>query len=158
MHIWPPTRENDYEFRSFSFDFCIIHDIWSFFFWIIHLFLKSILEIFDISTLWFSLWLFEHHTFQFKRSLSLFPFLQLIISFSFWDLHLVSSICKNIKIKVGRYIGISLCKYQDKKDYWPIIHDKLENLFTTITHRFQDFFHKDKCAYRKSYAHKCSTP
>ena len=32
-------------------------------------------------------------------------------------LHLVSSICKNIKIKVGRYIGTSLCKYQNKQDY-----------------------------------------
>ena len=58
-------------FRSFSFGFCIIHDIWSF--WIIHLFLRSVLEIFDISTLLFSLWLFDHHTFQFKMSLSLFP-------------------------------------------------------------------------------------
>ena len=31
------------------------------------------LEIFDISTLRVSLWLFKHHTFQFKMSLSLFP-------------------------------------------------------------------------------------
>ena len=48
-----------------------------------------------------------------------------------------------------RYIGISLCKYQNHQDYWPIIHDKLENRFTTITHRFQDFSHKDRCAYCK---------
>ena len=120
-------------------------------FWIIHLFLRSVIEIFDIPTLWFSFWLFKHHTFQFKRSFSNTSMcdrlLQFIISFSFWDLHLVSSICKNIKIKVGRYIGTSLCKYQDKQDYWPIIHDKHEDLFTTITHRFQDFSHKDFCAY-----------
>ena len=51
------------------------------------------------------------------------------------------------KIKVGRYIGTGLYKYQDHQDYWPIIHDKLEDLFTTITHRFQDFSHKDIGAY-----------
>ena len=49
---------------------------------------------------------------------------------------------------MGRNIGTSLCKYQDKQDYWPIIHDKLEDLFTTIIHSFQDIFHPDKCAYR----------
>ena len=49
--------------------------------------------------------------------------------------------------KVGRYIGTSLCKYQNHQDYWLIIHDKLEDRFTTITHKFQDFFHKERCAY-----------
>ena len=29
----------------------------------------------------------------------------------------------------------------------PIIHDKLEDRFTTVTHRFQDFSHIDRCAY-----------
>ena len=58
---------------------------------------------------------------------------------------------------MGRDISTSLCKYRDHQDYWPIIHDKLEDLFTTVTHRFQDFSHKDKCAYRTSYAHKCIT-
>ena len=58
---------------------------------------------------------------------------KLLISFSLWDLHLVSSYSKNIKNKVGRNIGTGLCKYQDHQDYWPIIHDKLKNLFTTIT-------------------------
>ena len=124
-------------------------------FWIIHLFLRSMLGIFYISTLWFSLWLFEHHTFQFKMSLSLFPsqilvcaigfcnsYSLFILRFTFGELY-----SKNIKIKVGRYIGTSLCKYQDQQDYWPIIHDKLENLFTTIAHSFQDFSHKDICAY-----------
>ena len=28
-----------------------------------------------------------------------------------------------------------------------IIHDKLEDRFTTVTHRFQDFFHTDRYAY-----------
>ena len=124
-------------------------------FWTIHLILRSVLEIFDISTLIVSLWLFEHHAFQFKMSLSLFPSqilecatvfavhnLFFILRFTFGGLY-----CKNIKNKVGRYIGLSLCKYQDHQDYWPIIHDRLEDLFTTITHSFQDFSHKDIWAY-----------
>ena len=61
---------------------------------------------------------------------------------------------------MGRDIGTGLCKYQDHQDYWPIIHDKLEDLFTRITHSFQDIFHPDKCAYRYklSSARKCATP
>ena len=58
--------------RSFSFGFCTNYNIWSFFEQYIS-FLRSMLEIFDISTLGVSLWLFEHHIFQFKMSLSLFP-------------------------------------------------------------------------------------
>ena len=93
-------------------------------------------------------------TFQFKMLLSLFPSQILVCAmafaahylFSFWDLHLLSSLSKKNK-KVGRYIGTSLCKYQDHQDYWPIIHDKFENLFTTITHSFQDISHKDIYAY-----------
>ena len=118
-------------------------------------FLRSVLEIFDISTLRVSLWLFEHHTFQFKMSLSLFPSKILVCAMAFAAQNLFFFLrftfgelyCKNIKIKVGRYIGISLWKYQDYQDYWPIIHDKLEDLFTTITHSFQDFSHTEKCAY-----------
>ena len=116
----------------------------------IHLILRSVLEIFDISILWISLWLFGHHTFQY-RSLSLFPNQILVYAtafathylFSFWDLHLLSSLNKNIKNRVGRYIGISLRMYQNQHDYWLIIYDKLENWFTTIIHRCQDFSHKD---------------
>ena len=59
------------------------------------------------------------------------------VRFTFGELY-----SKNIKIKVRRYIGTSLCKYQDHQDYWPIIHDKLEDLFTTIIHSFQDFYTK----------------
>ena len=91
-----------------------------------------------------------------QKSLSLFPSQILVCVttfaahylFSFWDLHLLSSLSKNIKNKVGRDIGTSLCKYQDHQDYWPIIHDKLEDLFTTTIHSFQDFSHKDICVYK----------
>ena len=51
------------------------------------------------------------------------------------------------KQNVGRYIRTSLCKYQDQQDHLPIIHDKLEDRFTTVTQRFQDFSHKDICTY-----------
>ena len=93
--------------------------------------------------------------FNFKMSLSLFPSqilayvtafttqnLLFILRFTFGELY-----CKNIKIKVGRYIGTSLCKYQDHQYHWPIILDKLEDLFAIITHSFQDFSHTKKCAY-----------
>ena len=125
-------------------------------FWTVHLILRSVPKIYDISNLWISLWLYGHHTFQYK---SLFPFPSQILVcamafaadylFSFWDLHWLSSLSKNIK-SVGRYIGTSLCMYQNHQDYWPIIHDKLEDQFTTVTHRFQDFSHKDRCAYKTS--------
>ena len=45
--------------------------------------------------------------------------------------------CKNIK-SVGRYVGTGLCKCQNYQDYWPIIHDKLKDRYTIVTHRFQD--------------------
>ena len=125
-------------------------------FWTVHLILRSVPKIYDISNLWISLWLYGHHTFQYK-SLFLFPSQILVCAmafaadylFSFWDLHWLSSLSKNIK-SVGRYIGTSLCMYQNHQDYWPIIHDKLKDQFTTITHRFQDFSHKDRCAYKTS--------
>ena len=142
--------------RSFSFGFCTNHNIWSFFEQYIS-FLRSVLEIFDISTLRVSLWLFEHHTFQFKISLSLFPCQILVCAmafvaqnlFSFWDLHLLSFLSKNIK-SVGSYIGISLRLCRNHQNHWPIIHDKLEDRFTIVTHRFQDFSRKYICAYKTS--------
>ena len=69
--------------------------------------------------------------------------------FSFWDLHLLSSLSNKNK-RVGRDIGTSLCMYQNQHDYWLIIHDKLEDRFTTITQRCQDFSHKDISAKRTS--------
>ena len=55
--------------------------------------------------------------------------------FSFGDLHLMSSFSKK-KIKnkrVGRYIGTSLCMSQDQQNHSLVIHDKVEDLFTTVT-------------------------
>ena len=48
---------------------------------------------------------------------------------------------------MGRDIGTSLRMYQKQHDYWLIIYDKLEDRFTTITQRCQDFYHIDRCAY-----------
>ena len=122
----------------------------------IHLILRWMHEIFDISIWWTSLWLFGHHTFSYK-SLSPFPSRTLVCAtafavrylFSFWDLHLLSSLSNKNK-RVGRDIGTSLCMYQNQHDYWLIIHDKLEDRFTTITQRCQDFSHKDISAKRTS--------
>ena len=47
---------------------------------------------------------------------------------------------------MGRDIGTSLHMYQNQQDYELIIHDKLEDRFTTITHRCPDFSHKDLSA------------
>ena len=59
---------------------------------------------------------------------------------------------------MGRYISISLHMFQNQHDYWLIIHDKLEDRFTTITHRCQDFSQYDMSASRTSYARKCTKP
>ena len=73
----------------------------------------------------------------FCNSLSLF-----ILRFTFVELFK-----QKHKNKVGRDIGTSLCKYQDQQNYWPIIHDKVEDRFTIVTHRFQDFSYTNRCAY-----------
>ena len=134
MHIWPPTKLY-YITWSFSFDFTqyITFDHLR----KIHLFLRSMLEIFDISVLRVSLWLLGPTHFHYK-SLSLFPN-QILVSATTFAAHYVFfrfDICWVIKQKhkrVGRYIGTSLCMSQDQQNYWLIIHDKFENLFTTIT-------------------------
>ena len=123
-------------------------------FWIIHLFLRLVLEIFDISTFRFSLWFFWAPYILIQKSFFLFPSQILVymtgfcssLSLFIWRFIFGELYSKNIKNKVGRDIITSLCKYQDHQDYWPITHDKLEDLFTIITHRFQDFSHTDKCA------------
>ena len=51
--------------------------------------------------------------------------------FPFGDLHLVSFLSKNKR--VGRYIGTSLCMSQDQQNHSLVIHDKVEDLFTTVT-------------------------
>ena len=104
----------------------------------IHLILRSMPEIFDISIWWTSLWLFGHHTFSYKL-LSLFPSQILVYAtafathylFSFWNLHWLSSLSKNKRVR--RYIGTSLCKSQDQQNHWLIIRDKFEDLFTIVT-------------------------
>ena len=65
-----------------------------------HLFLRSMPEIFDISFLSVSLWLFGHHTFQY-RSLSIFPTQILVCAMTFAALSLFSrfDICWAIKKK-----------------------------------------------------------
>ena len=91
---------------SFSFGFFTIHKIRSFL--SLHLFWRSMLEIFDISIWWTTLWLLGIIHFQYK-SLSLFPSQILVCVmtfaaqylFSFWDLQLVSSLSKNNK-KCGK--------------------------------------------------------
>ena len=134
-----------------------IHIIWSF--WInttyfeqYILFLRLMPEIFDISMMNKPL-AFGH---QYK-SLSLFSSQTLVCAtafpahylFSFWDLHLLSSLSNKNK-RVGRDISTSLRMYQNQHDYWLIIHDKFEDRFTTITQRCQDFSHKDINAKRTS--------
>ena len=140
-------------FRSFSFGFHTNHNIWSF------LNNTSHFEIgawnFYISILRMSLWLFEHHIFQFKMSLSLFPSQIPVYATGFcssrslfhFEINIWWALLQKHKNKVGRYIGTSLCIYQNHQDHWLIIHDKLQDRFTTITHKCQDFSHKDRCAY-----------
>ena len=120
-HIWPLIRKWLHIFETFHLTFLQI--ITFDHFWTIHLILRSVPKIFDISILRISLWLFGHYTFQYK-SLSLFPSQILVCAmafaahclFSFWDLHLLISLSKNIK-SVGRYIGTSLCKFQDQQNH-----------------------------------------
>ena len=139
-HIWPPTRKWLHILEAFhlaSLQFITFDHFES-----IHLILRLMPEIFDISIWWTSLWLFGIIHFQYK-SLSLFPRQLLVCAmafaaqclFSVGDLHFLSPLSKNIK-SVGRYIGTSLCMYQYHQDYWPIIHNKLEDQFTIVTHRF----------------------
>ena len=154
MNIYDLPQENDYIRWNFSFGFFTIHNIWSFWIKISHfeskyLILRLIPEICDISIWWTSLWLFGHHTFSYK-SLSLFPSRILVCAtafaahylLSFWYLHLLSSLSNKNK-RVGRDISTSPRMYQNQHDYWLIINDKLEDRFTTIIQRCQDFSHKD---------------
>ena len=139
---------------SFSFGFFTIHNIWSF--WIN----TSHIEI-DVWNFWYFNLMnkplaFGHHTYSYKL-FSLFPSRILVCAtafvahylFSFWDLHLLSSLSNKNK-RVGRDIGTSLRMNQNQHNYWQIIHDKLEDRFTTIIQGCQDFFHKDKSAKRTS--------
>ena len=99
-HIWPSTRKWLHIFKAFhlaSFQFITFEHFES-----IHLILRLMHEIFDISIWWTSLWFLGIIHFQYK-SLSLFPsqILVCVTAFatqyisSFEDLHLVSSLSKN---------------------------------------------------------------
>ena len=125
MNIYDLPQENDYIQWNFSFGFFTIHNIWSI--WIKkNLILISMPKICDISIWWTSLWLFGHHTFSYKL-FSLFPSQILVCVtvfaahylFSFWDLHLLSSLSNKNK-RVGRDISTSLRMYQNQHDYWLI--------------------------------------
>ena len=134
-HIWPPTRKWLHIFEAFhlaSLQFITFDHFES-----IHLILRLMLEIFYISIWWTSLWLLGIIHFHYK-SLSLFPSQILVYAMTFTVHYLFSrfDICWAISKRhkrVGRYIGISLCISQDQQNYWLIIHDKFEDLFTTIT-------------------------
>ena len=105
-HIWPPTRKWLYIFEAFhlaSLQFITFDHFES-----IHLILRLMPEISDISIWWTSLWLLGIIHFQYK-SFSHFPSLILICAtafttqylFSFGNLHLVNSLSKNNK-KYGK--------------------------------------------------------
>ena len=103
MHIWPLTKLDNITLKLFIWLY-IHHIIW--FFWI----KTSHCEI-DAWNFWYFNLMnksldFRHHTFSYK-SLSLFPSRILVCAtifiahylFSFWDLHWLSSLSKNNKIK-----------------------------------------------------------
>ena len=103
-HIWPPTMITyDEAFHLASLQFKTFNHFES-----IHLILRLMPEIFDISIWWTSLSLLGIKHFQYK-SLSLFPSQILVCTtafaahylFLFGDLHLVSSLSKNNK-KCGK--------------------------------------------------------
>ena len=58
---------------------------------------------------------------------------------------------------MGRYIGTSLCISQDQQNHSLVIHDKVEDLFTTVT-QISKFSHNDMSAQETSYARKCIRP
>ena len=117
MHIWPPTKLDYITLKLFIW--LLFNTYHLIMFWSIHLILRSMPEIFDISIWWTSLWLFGHHTFSYK-SLSLFPSWILVCAtafaahylFSFWDLHLLSSLNKNNKKcgKIYRHKSMQISK------------------------------------------------
>ena len=126
-HIWPPTRKWLHKIETFhlasynSYHLIILNQYNSF--WAIHL----IFEI-DAWNFWYfnlmnKFLAFGHHTFSYE-SLSLFPSRILVCAttftayylFSFWDLHLLSSLSNKNK-RVGRDISTSLRMYQNQHDY-----------------------------------------
>ena len=97
-YIWPPTKMIT---TLWNFSFGFLQFITFDHFESIHLILKLMPEIFDISIWWTGLWLLGIIHFQYKP-LSLFPSQILVCAtgftahylFSFWDLHWLSSFKK----------------------------------------------------------------
>ena len=119
---------------NFTFGFFQLITFWSF---------MNNTSHFEINAWNFLYFIFGHHTFQYK-SHSLFPnqILVCAMTFAAHYLFLRFDICWAIKQKhkrVGRYIDTSLCMYQNHQDHWLIIYDKLEDWFTTVTHRVKIF-------------------
>ena len=115
--IWPPTRKWLHIFEAFhlaSLQFIIFDHFES-----IHLILRLMLDIFDISIWWTNLWLLSIIHFQYKF-LSFFPSQILVCAtvfathylFSFWDLHLLSFLRKNNKNcgKIYRHKSMQVSK------------------------------------------------
>ena len=86
-HIWPPTRKWWHIFETFHL--ASLQIITFDYFLIIHVILKSMPEIFDISILRISLWLFGHHTFQYMLP-SFFPS-QILVCATVFVAHLLFS-------------------------------------------------------------------
>ena len=133
-------------FWSFSFGFFTNHNIWSF--------LNNISH-FEIGA--WNFWYFniENKSLAFWAPYismkSCFPFFLVCVMafaahylFSFLDLHLLSSLSKNIKKcrKIYRHRSMHVSKPTKL-----LTNHKLEDRFTTVTYRFQDFSHKDRCVY-----------
>ena len=103
-HIWAPIRKWLHIFEAFHL--ASLQIITFDHFLTIHLILRSVPEIFDISILRIGLWLFGNHSFQYK-SLSLFPSQILVYVISFcsslslfiWRFTFGELYSKNIKVK-----------------------------------------------------------
>ena len=133
MHIWPPTRL-DYITWSFTFGSNLNHKIWSFWsFWNNLISLWEWCLIFHLDEIAFGF--LKNHILYFW-SLFLFPSRILVCATGFYSsisLHIWWALFSKKKKKVGRYIGTSLCMSQDQHNHSLIIHDKFEDLFTTVT-------------------------
>ena len=135
MYIWPPTWLDNITW-SFTFDsiFFFSHNIRSFSsFWNNHISLWEWRLIFHLDGIAFGF--LKNHILYFW-SFSLFPSRILMCATGFCSLislYIWRALFSQKKKWVGRYIGTSLCMSQDQQNHSLIIHDKFEDLFTTVT-------------------------
>ena len=133
VHIWPLTRL-DNVIWSFTIISTFNHNIWSFrSFWNNHISLWEWYLIFHLDEIAFGF--LNNHTLYFW-SLSLFPSRILVCAIGFCSsisLYIWRALFSKKKKRVERYIGTSLCMSQDQQNHSLIIHDKFEDLFTTVT-------------------------